>query len=136
MDRLCIQATKSTPYVCFDPASGTFTIKGECYPENAAAFFTPIFAWLEAFLPSHCKERGQSLGQSQGLVFDVELLYFNSSSSKALLNLFSMFECHTVQGREITVNWRYHAGNETVQECGEEFMEDAPNLAFNLVEIE
>ncbi|MBF0316631.1 MAG: DUF1987 domain-containing protein [Nitrospirae bacterium] len=126
MDILCIQATKSTPYVCFDPTSGTFTIKGECYPENAAAFFTPIFAWLDAFLP---------LGQPKTLVFDIELLYFNSSSSKALLNLFSLLERH-LGCSDINVNWRYHADNETALECGEEFKEDAPNLAFNLVELE
>ncbi|MBF0336482.1 MAG: DUF1987 domain-containing protein [Nitrospirae bacterium] len=126
MEKLCIQATKSTPHVCFDPDSDTFTIKGECYPENAAAFFTPIFAWLEAFL---------SLGQSQPLVFDIELLYFNSSSSKALLNLFSMLERY-LHGRTIIVNWKYHADNDTAMECGEEFKEDAPALDFNLVELE
>ncbi|KJU83979.1 protein containing Domain of unknown function DUF1987 [Candidatus Magnetobacterium bavaricum] len=112
--------------MCFDPVSNVFIIKGECYPENAAAFFTPIFAWLEAFL---------SLGQSQGLVFDIELLYFNSSSSKALLNLFSMLERHLPE-RDISVNWRYRADNETALECGEEFKEDAPALIFNLVELE
>ncbi|MBF0345339.1 MAG: DUF1987 domain-containing protein [Nitrospirae bacterium] len=127
MEKLIIQGTKSTPYVCFDQASDTFTIRGESYPENTAAFFTPVFAWLEEFLTSE---------QSQRLVLDFELLYFNSSSSKALFNMFSMFERFILQGKEISVNWRYQVDNDTVKECGEEFKEDAPDLEFNLVEIE
>jgi hypothetical protein len=127
MDKFYVAATKSSPYIKFDPQANTFIISGESYPENAAAFYTPVFTWLTEFL---------SLPESAPITFDIELIYFNSSSSKALMNLFTMLERLVIAGKDITVNWRYYADNDTAMECGEEFMEDAPGLKINLVEVE
>jgi hypothetical protein len=127
MDKFYVAATRSTPYIKFDPPENTFVIRGESYPENAAAFFTPVFTWLTKFFELPC---------SKPISFDIELLYFNSSSSRALMNLFAMLERLVIAGKDITVNWRYYADNDTALECGEEFMEDTPGLTFNLVEVE
>ncbi|MBF0319967.1 MAG: DUF1987 domain-containing protein [Nitrospirae bacterium] len=127
MDKFYVAATRSTPYIKFDPPANTFIISGESYPENAAMFYTPVFAWLTEFF---------DLPDPAPITFDLELIYFNSSSSKALMNLFTMLERLVVAGKDITVNWRYYADNDTALECGEEFMEDAPGLKINLVEVE
>ena len=114
MQALIIQATKSTPSVNFDPTTNILCMKGESYPENAAKFFGPIFLWLEEFLAS------QDVVQA---VVEIELIYFNSSSSKALMNFFELLDNAVSDGRQIEVNWRYQKENETALEAGEEYRE-------------
>ncbi|MGD9610953.1 MAG: DUF1987 domain-containing protein [Desulfovibrionaceae bacterium] len=118
--------TRSTPEIRFDAASNRHVMKGECYPENAAAFFGPLFAWVKNYLSQ------QPAGP---VVFDLELVYFNSSSSKALLDLFEILEKAATAGTRITVNWRYDKDNDIAGECGEEFAEDAKALSFKLMAL-
>lgn len=125
MQALIIQATKSTPSVNFDPTTNILSMKGESYPENAAKFFGPIFLWLEEFLAS------QDVVQA---VVEIELIYFNSSSSKALMNFFELLDNAVSDGRQIEVNWRYQKENETALEAGEEYRDEVRSLVFNLVE--
>ncbi len=124
MQELIIEATKSSPQIHFDPAGHVLEMSGESYPENAAKFYAPVFDWLGRYLAG--------LGEEQVTV-NLAISYFNSSSSKALMNLFDMFDEACRTGRRITVNWRYDPDNETAQECGEEFKEDVCDLPFNLV---
>lgn len=126
MDDLVINATKSSPYVHFDAGTGVLEIKGRSYPANAAQFFDPVFQWLKEYLQ-------QSI--SGTIEVNLEMTYLNSSSSKAFLNLFDMLDSHAVKGQEIVVNWRYHEENDTMLECGEEFMEDLEAVSFNLVKM-
>ena len=62
------------------------------------------------------------------------MYYFNSSTSKILMDIFDIFEEASESGKNIVVNWLYDSDNEAVQEYGEEFAEDFENLKFNLVE--
>jgi len=126
MENLIIEAAKSFPYIHFDPAENTLEIRGESYPENAAKAYAPMFAWLEEYL--------QGL-QDEVVRVDFEITYFNSSSSKILMNFFDMLENAAQDGKKIVVNWHYHEDNETALECGEEFMEDMELAEFNLREI-
>jgi len=125
MTRFSVQATKSSPHIDFDPETCILEIRGESYPENCSNFYSPVFDWLERFLSNARNERVE---------LNMEILYFNSSSSKTFMDLFDMLDSEAAKGRNIVVNWRYHEENETAMECGEEFMEDVRNLRFNLVE--
>lgn len=126
MDILTIEATKSSPAVFYDPANHSLNLTGECYPENAVKFFDPIFAWLD-----------ERLTQSDGklMTVNITISYFNSSSSKALMNLFEVLEDAYNTGHQIVVNWYYHEDNDTAEECGEEFQEDLETLPFQLIPL-
>jgi hypothetical protein len=123
VENLVIEATKSSPYVRFDVCSGVLEIRGRAYPENAAKFFAPLFSWLTEFI---------ALPETRQIVVDMEMTYFNSSSSKAFMNFFELLES---AGKSVVVNWRYDEENDTALEAGEEFKEEVPGLTFNLVEI-
>jgi hypothetical protein len=125
MQNLTILATKSSPYIYFDARNRVLEIKGESYPENAARFYAPVFAWLEEYLAS--------IDDDLPVELNMEIVYFNSSSSKVYMNLFELLQNAVVSGRNIVVNWRYQEENETALECGEEFKEDLHTLTFNLV---
>ena len=128
MDNWKLEATKFTPQVNFDVANNTLELKGESYPENLPEFAEPLFSQLEEYLAQL---------KTQVFMVNLDLLYFNSSSSKMLLNLFGRLEEEVAEkGKNIIVNWVYDADNDVAQEYGEEFQEDLNKLTFNLIQKE
>ena len=125
MDALHIPPMERSPLVDFNFQTGRLRIAGESYPEDASLVFGPIFTALDTFL-NNVSDRE--------ICFDIELIYFNSSSAKALMNMFKRLESAAQRGNKIEVNWFYDAEDETMQEFGEDFSEDLEHLKFNLVE--
>lgn len=126
MDKLVIEATRSSPAIEFDAETGRLWIKGESYPENAAAFYAPVFAWLKEFLAN--------LAADAAMQVDLEILYLNSSSTKVLLNFLDLLEQTAQHGVSVVVNWHYDPDNEAILECGQDLSEELQTLTFNLVE--
>lgn len=124
MENLIISKTETTPEIYFDYSSGMLRLRGESYPENTAAFYAPVFEWLRKFL---------STRKDHPVTVNVEIIYFNSSSSKALMNFFDILDEGVAAGKIIAVNWIYDTENESALEYGEEFKEDLASLEFNLV---
>lgn len=124
VDNLVIAATRSSPAIEFDAARRWLRLSGESYPENAAAFYAPVFAWLKAFLAE--------LDATATVRVDLEILYLNSSSTKVMLNFLDLLDQAAQEGRAIVVNWRYDPDNEAAQECGQDFSEELQALTFNL----
>lgn len=127
MEDLVIEASKYTPEIRFDCTNNILEIKGESYPENITDFYTPVFAWLEQFIDGL---------RDQGVTVNLELVYFNSSSSKVLMDFFDMLETAARQGKSITINWYYDEGDEDLLEFGEDFKYDLKSVQFNLLQKE
>lgn len=125
MDNFFIEATKYTPEISFNVETNILEIKGETYPENTAEFYSPVFDWLEKYL--------NQLGD-QKVTVNMEIIYFNSSSSKVLMDLFDRFEDSVRDGKDIEINWIYDKEDESALEYGEEFQEDLEVLKLNLLE--
>ena len=124
MNDLIIKPTRCTPGVRFVFSKHALEITGESYPENTSEFYTPIFERLRAYLG------GVTV---QPVTMTVHVCYFNSSSSKIIINLFDLLDVAAGQGKNITVNWLYKEGDTDAREFGEEFSEDLDFLVFNLV---
>jgi len=121
-----IKATKQTPAINFDFENHILEIVGESYPENITAFSVPLFSQLEQYLAKL---------QAQTFTVNIELIYFNSSSSKMLLDFFDLLETEAAERNgKIIVNWIYDVDNDSVKEYGEEFQEDLRAIVFNVVE--
>ncbi len=125
MEPITIEATKSSPFIHIDPAANLIQIKGESYPENAAKFYGPILSSINECLNSSEPAR---------ITIDIHLIYFNSSSSKVLFNLFESAEKAVSGGKDVVINWCYHLENETVFEAGGEFRDEFPSLTLNFIE--
>jgi hypothetical protein len=126
MKALVIEATRCTPKINFDDTKNVLEIRGESYPENTALFYQPIFAWLADYLENLNEEMVE---------VNVEMIYFNSSSSKVLMDFFDVLEYATSTGKKIQVNWCYDKDNDMALEYGEEFKEDLDTLNFSLKSI-
>jgi hypothetical protein len=124
MTNLNLAATKSTPSVAFDPASNTLEFSGESYPENSIAFYQTIQQQLEAYL-----------AENHGpLTVSFKLVYFNTSSSKCLLDLLECLEKHHEQYKNIAIHWYYPEGDEDMQESGVDFSLEV-KLSFELIPL-
>ena len=121
---MIFEAGPRTPLVELTPSS--CLIRGECYPENISEWSEPVLKTLE-----------ESLSQDQSaFTVDIELYYFNSSSAKFLFDFFEFLEESAEGGQAITINWRYRAEDDTMQEAGEDFEEDLTACTYNMVQVE
>jgi hypothetical protein len=127
MENIVIQPSERTPEVNFDFVSGRLSIRGEAYPENVSTFFGPVLAALHTYLqtkPDH------------DVTMDIEMEYFNSSSAKALMNIFQLMDEAVEAGVQAVVRWHYNKDDDIMQEFGEDFSEDLRFLSFEMVEID
>lgn len=124
MNEYVVEATKSTPRIRLNPTTNIHEISGESYPENSLSFYDPVFTWLKEYLAG---------AQGKAIKLSMDILYFNSSSSKVFMELFELLDSAAGSGASISVDWRYHEENEVALECGEDFMEEVESLSFNLV---
>ncbi|MBF0124967.1 MAG: DUF1987 domain-containing protein [Magnetococcales bacterium] len=124
MDNIYINSTDRTPEVDFNFTSNHFSLRGESYPEDVPTFFGPL---MTAF-SKHVK----SLDGGSSLEFNFELLYFNSTSAKVVMNLLELLEATASNGAVVTINWRFAADDDNMQELGEEFGEDIKIARFNM----
>ncbi|UZP66419.1 DUF1987 domain-containing protein [Desulfovibrio mangrovi] len=126
LKHLQVEATKSSPAIDFNPETHNLSLRGESYPENCSRFYAPVFDWLREYL---------SVSQNQPMTLEMEIVYFNSSSSKTFMDLFDMLDAAAQAGKSVCVRWRYDEENETALECGEEFQEDVQHINFELVSV-
>jgi hypothetical protein len=125
MRHITLARTERSPAVDFDFSTGRLVLRGESYPEDAAAFFGPLLQALrEHLLETHASP----------ITFEVELAYFNSSSAKALMNLFMPLEDAAADGRPVTIRWMFCASDDVIQEAGEDFAADFEHARFELCE--
>ncbi|MBF0381391.1 MAG: DUF1987 domain-containing protein [Magnetococcales bacterium] len=124
MDNIHIAATERSPEINFNFQDNVFLIKGESYPEDVPAFFGPNINRLKEHLDAM---------DSGSVTFNFELIYFNSTSAKVIMQLFDLLEESADNGVDITVNWIFEAEDDNMEELGEEFGEDLEAVKFNLV---
>lgn len=125
MDNLRIDPSSDTPEIFFDFENNCLNIKGYSYPENASKFYDPVFSWLENYM---------NQSGDKAITANLEIVYFNSSSTKILMDFFDLLEEAAEDGRAVMVNWIYDEENENALEAGEDFQEDLEGITFNLVE--
>lgn len=124
MENLKIAITQYTPEISLDAETGIISMAGKSYPENTFEFYKPVIEWLENYFDGNAKDK---------TVVNMEIIYFNSSSSKLFFDLFDLLEEEN-ENHNIEVNWIFDPENESAQEAGEDFNEDFEKLKINLVE--
>lgn len=125
MDNLEISRTQSSPQVMAEVVTGKLHMAGDSYPENSFEFFMPIINWVNGYL---------ALEEQPALSLELNLLYLNTSSVKAMMDIFDLLEEAHGDGKEVAVNWYYDAENERIAELAEEFKEDC-SFPFNIVQL-
>lgn len=113
---LKIEGGDDTPGVHLDKTNGIFEISGRSLPEDTLGFYEPVFDWIKVY----AKDPNASTH------FTFKLDYFNTSSSKIILDLIALLS--EVEGARII--WISREDDEEVQAAGEEFSEQV-NIPFD-----
>lgn len=125
MDALIIEGSPKTPTIKFDPVAGALEIKGRSIPENSIEFYKPLVDSLERYSASPKKDTA----------VNIALEYFNTSSSKCILDVFKKLEAiHKSGGSSIVINWHYESDDEDMLEAGEDY-QAIISVPFKMVEI-
>ncbi|MBN2349814.1 MAG: DUF1987 domain-containing protein [Bacteroidales bacterium] len=124
MKPIYIEGTAKTPMVKYDNENGTIEIKGRSIPENSIEFYKPLVDWLDDYAGSP-KELTK---------VDVHLEYFNTSSSKCILDVFKKLEAIHKNKHEVLINWFYEEDDEDMLEAGEDY-ESIIRVPFRMIEI-
>jgi hypothetical protein len=111
MEVIKIIGTDDTPNVIFDPENDIFEISGRSLPEDVSSFYEPILKWLDEY----------SKNANQKSVFNFKLIYFNTASSKMILDILLKLEEMYENGKDVLVRWFYPEDDEDMQEAGEEY---------------
>lgn len=125
MGPLRLEGSPKTPHIDFDPASGLLEIKGRSIPENSIDFYKPLIDWIDGYARSP---------QSR-TALHVQLEYFNTSSSKCILDVFKKLEAIRAAGNEVTILWHYEEDDEDMLEAGEDYA-GIINVPFKMILIE
>ena len=128
MENLYIAATADSPEIDFRFDTHELALKGESYPENAAAFYGGIIKRLREYLGT--------LPNAATITVNVALVYFNSSSTKMLFGLFDALNAAAESGHWVILNWHHDSEDDTIQEFGFELRDDFPALEFHDIPIE
>jgi len=111
MEVIKIIGTDDTPSVTMDVANEIFEVSGRSLPEDVASFYEPILDWLDRY----------SEVATGKTVFNFKLVYFNTASSKMLLDILLKLEEMYESGKEVLVRWHFPEDDEDMEEAGEEY---------------
>jgi SiaC family regulatory phosphoprotein len=122
MELLRIDKSDRTPSIYFNPQEGVLEMAGRSIPENAISFYKPLFDWLDTYVQSPQEETQVS--------FNLE--YFNTSSSKCILDILRKLERLAEDKHKAVVKWFYDSEDEDMEESGNDF-KSLINLDIQLV---
>jgi hypothetical protein len=80
--------------------------------------------WLEEY----------AKGPLEKTIVNVQLEYFNTSSSKCILDVFKKLEAISKAKHDVVINWYYEEDDEDMLEAGEDY-ESIIRVPFKMIEI-
>ena len=127
METLSLQGSPKTPTVEMNAGNGVIEIKGRSIPENSIDFYRPVVEWLDSYAES----------PSEITEVNIQLEYFNTSSSKCILDVFKKLETVFKNNGEkgVTINWYYEEDDEDMLEAGEDY-QSILKIPFKMIEME
>jgi hypothetical protein len=125
MENLILEGSAKTPSVTFNAGEGKLELKGRSIPENSVEFYKPLNDWIDSY--------GSS--PKAATVVDIKLEYFNTSSSKCILDLFKKLEGINGKGTDVSINWYFEEDDEDMEEAGEDY-QAIISLPFKIIEVE
>ena len=124
MEPISLEGTPKTPTVKLDATTGIVEIKGRSIPENSIEFYRPLVEWLEEY----------SKEPHKATTVNIQLEYFNTSSSKCILDVFKKLEAIKKARNEVVINWYYEEDDEDMLEAGEDY-ESIIRIPFKMIEV-
>ena len=111
MEAIILVKSTYTPSVILDKTQGKFELEGRSLAEDAVSFYTPILEWIKEYSES----------PNENTIFEFKINYYNTASSKFILDIILALENITSNGGNVIVHWYYEEEDEEMLEAGQEF---------------
>jgi len=122
METLNIAGTNETPTILFDKEANVFEISGKSLPEDVKEFYNPVLRWMKTY--------AENPNPKTTIKFKME--YFNTASSKMILELFEVLEEMSKNGNEVEVEWHFMEDDEDMYDAGVDY-DDMLDLNFKMI---
>ncbi|MFZ5941660.1 MAG: DUF1987 domain-containing protein [Bacteroidota bacterium] len=119
---LNITGTEDTPAIHYDRQKNVFEISGRSLPEDVVTFYKPVIDWLDDLEKEPISD----------LEFVFKLDYFNTASSKLILDILLKVNDIFTEGTAMKVKWMFLQMDRDLEEAGEEYSE-LIEMPFELV---
>ena len=117
MENITFKTSPETPYfpdVYCDYQTGVCELIGESYMEETYKFYTPIMEWLNDYI-----------SERKHIVFNFKLTYFNTSTSRIILDLLDILREYKKDNGNIEINWYYRENDPDMVYEVEDFQNEA-----------
>jgi SiaC family regulatory phosphoprotein len=111
MEPIFYKSSFKTPKVVLNKDTGEFLISGRSLPENPKAYYTPILDWMNDYFSSP--------NELTKFIFEIE--YFNTASSKMVLEIMYILTRADKAGHKVEIHWRYEEEDDEMQEAGSDY---------------
>lgn len=102
-----------TPTIRFDSKTGELLLEGKSFPPDVTTFFKEILNWLDEYI----------LNPAELTTMKLKLDYFNTASSKIVMDILYKMEEMYKKGHKVVVEWYYPEDDEDMMETGKEYEE-------------
>jgi hypothetical protein len=123
MRELLIEATEESPSITVKGGGTVLSVSGRSTSAMVAASFRQVALWLDEF--------GREEG-SLPLKFEFKLEYYNTLTSRLLLDILFKMEKLFEKGHDITVDWYYEKFDTDLREAGEAYSAMV-SIPFNFI---
>jgi hypothetical protein len=120
MQSVVKQPTNYTPFVSFDP-DGTLELKGRSLMLDAVTFYSPLIEWVNNL-------------EIESVHFTIEIDYFNTSSSKKLLEILKILDGKN-NIKQFVVYWAFESDDEDILTKGQILEERLIKAQFRFREL-
>ncbi len=122
MEAKRIQGTDESPEIILDKTTNEFRFVGKSMPEDVKEFYNPVLDWVEEYAKNPNDET----------VVEFNMEYFNSASSKQILDILERFSRIVNIGKAVKVKWHFLEDDEDMEEAGESYA-DIVDIPFELI---
>jgi len=122
MEAKRIAGTDESPEIVLDKETKEFKFLGKSLPEDVKEFYDPVHQWIEEYVKNPNDET----------VVEFSMEYFNSASSKQILDILERFAVIAENGKKITVKWHFMEDDEDMEDAGESYA-DIVDVPFELI---
>jgi len=121
-ETLIIEATEFTPEINFNLSQRKLLFKGVSRPEDVIKFYQPAIQWLKE-LEHKIRIKADMRYSIPSFHVEFRMNYFNSASSKMLLEILQILRRIKEMGIDILIDWYYDANDEAMYEDGMDLSE-------------
>lgn len=108
-----IEGKPKSPHIILDKENNILEFAGRFIPQNTKEFFEPVFEWFNEYL--------KNPREITRITFRFD--YFNTSSSKKFLDLFTLLEEVHNKTTEVQIVWYYMQNDDDIFEAGKGYKE-------------